>query len=134
LGKITLASFGTTSHVTGELFKMVSEASTCSTCQYRGSAPLVTDLTGGQVQTAFDNLPASIEHIRGRQAASARDDDRDTIRIAAGHSNVADVLPGFEASAWVAVGAPRNTLRKCRQAQHRSNVARRSQDQSAPLN
>ena len=65
VGKITLASFGfgTTSHVTGELFKMMSGINMLHV-PYRGSAPMVTDLIGGQVQTAFDNLPASIEQIR----------------------------------------------------------------------
>jgi len=62
-GKITLASFGTgsTSHVAGELFKLTAGVS-MQHVPYRGSAPLVTDLLSGQVQSAFDNLPASIEH------------------------------------------------------------------------
>ena len=110
VGKITLASFGfgTTSHVTGELFKMMSGIDMLHV-PYRGSAPMVTDLIGGQVQTAFDNLPASIEQIRaGKLQALAvttgtRSESLPDIPI------VADVLPGFEASAWVAVGAPRNT-------------------------
>ena len=110
VGKITLASFGfgTTSHVTGELFKMMSGIDMLHV-PYRGSAPMVTDLIGGQVQTAFDNLPASIEQIRaGKLRALAvttgtRSESLPDIPV------VADVLPGFEASAWVAVGAPRNT-------------------------
>src|SRR5437899_4083779 len=64
-GKVTTASFGTgsISHVAGELFKR-STGIEILHVPYRGSAPLVTDLIGGQVQSAFDNLPASIEHIR----------------------------------------------------------------------
>ena len=64
-GRLSLASFGvgSTSHVAGELFKMTAGVS-MQHVPYRGSAPLVTDLLGGQVQAAFDNLPASIEHIR----------------------------------------------------------------------
>src|SRR5262249_40258636 len=64
-GKITMASFGvgSTSHVAGELFKMMAGVDLLHV-PYRGSGPMLTDLVGGQVQMAFDNLPASIEHIR----------------------------------------------------------------------
>ena len=64
-GKVTSASFGTsmTSHLYGELLKL-TPASTWMHVPYRGATPMVTDLLGGQVQAAFDNLPASIEHIR----------------------------------------------------------------------
>jgi len=64
-GKISLASYGagTTSHVVGALFKMRAGIDMVHV-PYRGSAPMVTDLLGGQVQVAFDALPSSIEHIR----------------------------------------------------------------------
>ena len=64
-GKISLASFGsgTISQVAGELFQMTAGIEMVHV-PYRGSAPMVTDLLGGQVQAAVDNLPASIEHIR----------------------------------------------------------------------
>src|SRR5262249_45684237 len=64
-GKISLASFGsgTISQVSGELFQMTAGIQMVHV-PYRGSAPMVTDLLGGQVQAAVDNLPASIEHIR----------------------------------------------------------------------
>jgi tripartite-type tricarboxylate transporter receptor subunit TctC len=109
-GKITMASFGTgtTSHVAGELFKMMSGVNMLHV-PYRGSAPMVTDLLGGQVQAALDNLPASIEHIKaGKLRALA-------VTTAARSDNLPDIpavgefLPGFETSAWVTVGAPRNT-------------------------
>ena len=60
-----MASFGsgTISQVAGELFKMTAGIEMLHV-PYRGSAPMVTDLLGGQVQAAVDNLPASIEHIR----------------------------------------------------------------------
>jgi tripartite-type tricarboxylate transporter receptor subunit TctC len=109
-GKITMASFGTgtTSHVAGELFKMMSGANMLHV-PYRGSAPMVTDLVGGQVQAAFDNLPASIEHIKaGKLRALAvttavRWDSLPDI------PTVAEFLPDFETSAYVAIGLPRNT-------------------------
>ena len=109
-GKISLASFGvgSTSHVAGELFKMMAGVN-MTHVPYRGSTPLVTDLLGGQVQAAFDNLPASIEHIRaGRLRALA-------VSTAARAEQLPNVpalgefLPGFEASAWVGVAVPRNT-------------------------
>jgi tripartite-type tricarboxylate transporter receptor subunit TctC len=63
--RITMASFGTgtSSHLTGELFKMMTGVEMLHV-PYRGSAPMLIDLLSGQVQVAFDNLPASIEHIR----------------------------------------------------------------------
>ena len=109
-GKITLASFGTgsTSHVAGELFKLAAGVN-MQHVPYRGSAPLVTDLLAGQVQSAFDNLPASIEHIRSGKLRA----------LAVGTETRSDQLPnvptlgefisGFEASAFVAIGAPNNT-------------------------
>jgi tripartite-type tricarboxylate transporter receptor subunit TctC len=109
-GKMTMASYGTgtASHVAGELFKMMSGVDMLHV-PYRGSAPMVTGLIGGQVQAAFDNLPASIEHIKaGRLRALAvttatRSDTLPDI------PTVAEFLPGFETSAFVAVGAPKNT-------------------------
>jgi tripartite-type tricarboxylate transporter receptor subunit TctC len=109
-GKITLASFGTgsTSHVAGELFKLTAGVS-MQHVPYRGSAPLVTDLLSGQVQSAFDNLPASIEHIRsGKLRALAvgtqtRSDQLPNV------PTLGEFLPGFEASAFVAIGTPKNT-------------------------
>jgi tripartite-type tricarboxylate transporter receptor subunit TctC len=108
-GKITLASFGTgsTSHVAGEI-KLIAGIS-MQHVPYRGSAPLVTDLLSGQVQSAFDNLPASIEHIRsGKLRALAvgtqtRSDQLPNV------PTLGEFLPGFEASAFVAIGAPKNT-------------------------
>jgi tripartite-type tricarboxylate transporter receptor subunit TctC len=76
---------------------------------YRGSAPLVIDLLAGQVQAAFDNLPASIEHIRsGKLRALAvgtatRSDQLPNV------PTMGEFLPGFEASAFVAIGVPKNT-------------------------
>jgi tripartite-type tricarboxylate transporter receptor subunit TctC len=110
VGEITLASFGfgTISHVTGELFKMMSGINMLHV-PYRGSAPMVTDLIGGQVQTAFDNLPASIEQIRAGKLRALAVTSETRSESLPDIPTVADVLPGFEASAWVAIGAPRNT-------------------------
>jgi tripartite-type tricarboxylate transporter receptor subunit TctC len=109
-GKLNLASFGTgtISQMAGELFKMQAGVDMLHV-PYRGSAPLITDLLGGQVEAAFDNLPASVEHIRGGKlralavTTAARSDVLPDI------PTIGEFLPGFEASAWGAVGAPKNT-------------------------
>src|SRR6266545_963941 len=109
-GKVTLASFGTgtTSHVAGELFKMTAGV-TMLHVPYRGSAPLLTDLLSGQVQAAFDNLPASIEHIRAGKLRALAVGTAARAEVLPELPTVGEFLPGFEASAWVAVGAPKST-------------------------
>jgi tripartite-type tricarboxylate transporter receptor subunit TctC len=109
-GKINLASFGTgtTSHVTGELFKLRAGISMLHV-PYRGSAPMLIDLLGGQVEAAFDNLPASIEYIKAgklRPLAVTTPARSDALPDT---PTMGEFLPGFEASAWVGIGAPRNT-------------------------
>jgi tripartite-type tricarboxylate transporter receptor subunit TctC len=109
-GKIALASFGvgTTSHVAGELFKMTTGVNMLHV-PYRGSAPMVTDLIGGQVQAAVDNLPASIEHIRAGKLRALAVTTAARSEALPDIPTVAQYLPDFEASAWIALGAPRNT-------------------------
>jgi tripartite-type tricarboxylate transporter receptor subunit TctC len=109
-GKVSLASFGTgtTSHVAGELFKMMAGVR-MPHVPYRGSAPMVSDLLGGQVPAAFDNLPASIASIR---AGKLRPLAVTTAMRAETLPNIptqSEFLPGFEASAWNAIGVPTGT-------------------------
>ena len=108
--KITLGSFGTgsTSHVAGELFKLTTGIKMVHV-PYRGSAPLVTDLLGGQVQSAFDNLPASIEHIKSGKLRALAVSTATRSEQLPEVPTMGDFLPGFEASAFVAIGAPKNT-------------------------
>lgn len=109
-GKSDVASFGTgtASHLSAEMFKMMTGVQ-MQHVPYKGSAPMVTDLLGGQVQVAFDNLPASIEHIKaGRLRALA-------VTTAKRSETMPDVptlgefLPGYETSSWLAIGAPSRT-------------------------
>jgi len=109
-GKINLASFGTgtISHVAGILFKMEADIE-MTHVPYRGSAPLVTDLLSGQVQSAFDNLQSSIAHIKeGKLRALA-------VTTTTRSPSLPDVptlgefLPSYEANAWIGIGAPRGT-------------------------
>jgi tripartite-type tricarboxylate transporter receptor subunit TctC len=109
-GRISLASYGTgtISHVAGELFKMVTGVEMVHV-PYRGSAPLLPDLLGGQVQAAFDNLPASIEHIRAARLRPLAVTTALRSQALPDLPTVGEILPGYEASAWSAVGAPKNT-------------------------
>jgi tripartite-type tricarboxylate transporter receptor subunit TctC len=110
-GKISLGNYGigSTSHVVGELFKMRAGVNMVDV-SYRGGAPMLTDLLAGQIQVAFDGLSGpSIEYIRaGKLRALAVT----TISRSPALPNIptlAEFLPGFEASIWIAIGAPKNT-------------------------
>jgi len=109
-GKINMASAGngTGVHMAGELFKMMAGAEMVHV-PYRGGGPALTDLVAGQVQVMFPGTVASIEHIRaGRLRALAvttatRSDALPDI------PTMAEFVPGYEATAWFGVGAPKNT-------------------------
>jgi tripartite-type tricarboxylate transporter receptor subunit TctC len=109
-GRISMASFGTgsISHVASELFKIAVGVDMLHV-PYRGSAPMLTDLLGGQVQAAFDNLPASIEHIRAGKlralavTTAARSEALPQI------PSLGEFLPGYEASAFIGLAAPKGT-------------------------
>jgi tripartite-type tricarboxylate transporter receptor subunit TctC len=105
-----MASAGTGSgpHVAGELFKTLTGVNMVHV-PYRGDAPAITDLLGGQVQVYFSSLPGSIEYIRaGKLRALA-------VTTAARSEALPDVpflgefVPGYEASQWNGVCAPKNT-------------------------
>jgi tripartite-type tricarboxylate transporter receptor subunit TctC len=109
-GKLNMASGGngTSDHVCGELFKMMAGVN-LTLVPYRGGGPAVIDLIGGQVQLLFDPIPASIEFIRaGKLRALAvttatRSDALPDI------PTVGEFVPGYEASTWYGVCAPKNT-------------------------
>ena len=110
-GKITMASsgIGTGSHVTGELFKIMTADVTMLHVPYRGGAPAITDLLGGQVQAMFESIPSLIGHLQvGRLRALAvttavRADALPDI------PPIGDFLPGFEASFWAGLGVTAGT-------------------------
>jgi len=109
-GKVNMGSGtpGAAMHMSGELFKIMAGIDMVHVF-YRGAGPTLTDLLAGQVQVSFPTMPASIEYIRaGRLRALAvttatRSDALPDI------PTVGEFLPGYEASAWYGVGAPRNT-------------------------
>jgi tripartite-type tricarboxylate transporter receptor subunit TctC len=76
---------------------------------YRGGAPAITDLLGGQVQVFFSPLPEPTEHIKtGKLRALAVTTETRVVALA-DIPTMGDYLPGFEASGWTGIGAPRNT-------------------------
>jgi tripartite-type tricarboxylate transporter receptor subunit TctC len=109
-GKINMASGGngTSLHMTGELFKMMTKIDMVHV-PYRGEAPALADLLGGEVQVMFGNLPTSIAYIRAGRlrplavTTATRSDALPDI------PTVGEFVPGYEASGIVGVGAPRGT-------------------------
>ncbi len=109
-GKINMASSGngSTIHVSGELFKMMAGIDMVHV-PYRGGAPALTDMLGGQVQVMFDNLPTSIEYIRAGKLRPLAVTSATRSELLPEVPTVADFVPGYESSAWYGVGAPKNT-------------------------
>ena len=109
-GKINMASAGngTSVHVVGELFKMMTGVNMVHV-PYRGAAPALTDLLGGQVQVMFDTMPASIEYIRAGKLRALAVTTATRSEALPDIPTVGDFVPGYEASSWYGVGAPRNT-------------------------
>jgi tripartite-type tricarboxylate transporter receptor subunit TctC len=104
-GKVNYASGGngTAQHLAGELFKIMTGVDMVHV-PYRGDAPALTDLIGGQVQVMFGNMPSSIEHIRAGKLRPL------AVTTAARSEALPDLPPvGYEASTWQGLGAPGNT-------------------------
>ena len=109
-GKINIASgpIGGPTHVTAELFKMMT-GTDMLLVSYRGVAPAATDLLGGQVQVMFNSLPASIEYIKAGTLRALAVTSATRSETLPGIPTMGEFLPGFEASQWYGVGAPKNT-------------------------
>jgi tripartite-type tricarboxylate transporter receptor subunit TctC len=109
-GKVSMASFGagSVSHIAGELFKMTSGLDMVHV-PYRGSAPMITGLLGGQVTAAFDNLPASIEQITAGKLRALAVTTKARSEMLPDVPTISEFLPGFEVSAWTGIGAPQKT-------------------------
>jgi len=109
-GKVSFASAGNGSvaHVTGELFKMMTGVNMLH-IPYRGAAPALTDLLGGQVHVMFDNMPSSIEHIRAGRLRPLAVTSTTRLEELPDIPTMGEFVPGFETSAWGGIGAPKNT-------------------------
>jgi tripartite-type tricarboxylate transporter receptor subunit TctC len=109
-GKVNYASGGngTAQHLAGELFKMMTGVDMVHV-PYRGDAPALTDLIGGQVQVMFGNMPSSIEHVRAGKLRALAVTTAARSEALPDLPPVGDFVPGYEASTWQGLGAPGNT-------------------------
>jgi tripartite-type tricarboxylate transporter receptor subunit TctC len=109
-GKVNMASSGngTSVHLSGEMFMMMS-GTKMQHVPYRGAAPAITDMLGGQVQLIFDNMPSIIQHVRAGSLRALAVTTATRSSQLPDVPTVADTVPGYEASALFGMGAPKNT-------------------------
>jgi tripartite-type tricarboxylate transporter receptor subunit TctC len=109
-GKVNMASAGSgnPNHLAGELFKMMTRVDMLHV-PYRGDAPAITDLIGGRVQVYFGTMGSSIEYIRAGKLRPLAVTTATRLEVLPDIPTVGDFLPGFEASAWQGLVAPKNT-------------------------
>ena len=109
-GKISYASagIGTPQHVSAELFKLMTGVEMVHV-PYRGAAPALTDMIGGQVQVMIDTTPASMQHIRSGRVRALAVTTATRADVLPDLPTVAEFLPGYEATSWFGIGVTRNT-------------------------
>jgi tripartite-type tricarboxylate transporter receptor subunit TctC len=109
-GKVNMASSGngTSVHMSGELFMEMTGAK-MTHVPYRGSNPALTDIMGGQVQVLFDNMPSSIELIKGGKIRALAVTTEKRASYFPDLPTVAETVPGYEASAWFGMGVKAGT-------------------------
>ena len=109
-GKLTIASgdVGTPSHLAGQLFKMMTGVDMVHV-PYRGVAPALTDLLGGQVQVTFASMPSSIAYIRAGNLRLLAVTTATRSELLPDVPTVGEFVPGYEASGWYGIGAPKGT-------------------------
>jgi tripartite-type tricarboxylate transporter receptor subunit TctC len=109
-GKLSMASggIGSAGHISGELFKMMTGIN-IGHVPYRGGGPALTDLLAGQVQVYFSPMPAAIEYIKAGKLRALAVTTAARSEALPDIATVAEFVPGYEASTWVGVGAPKAT-------------------------
>jgi tripartite-type tricarboxylate transporter receptor subunit TctC len=109
-GKVTMASSGngTSPHIAGELFKMMVGVNMVHV-PYRGAGPALTDLLGGQVQVMFPTMSSSLAYIKDGKLRPLALTTSTRSEVLPDVPTVGDSVPGYEASTWYGVGAPKNT-------------------------
>ena len=110
LGKINMASGGngTPSHMSGELLRMMAGVDLVHV-PYRGLGPALTDLLGGQVQVMFGGTTASIPYTRAGKLRALAVTTTARSELLPDVPTLGDFVPGYEASQWYGIGAPKNT-------------------------
>jgi tripartite-type tricarboxylate transporter receptor subunit TctC len=108
-GKINMASagIGNTTHVAGELFMMLT-GTKFTHVPYRGGAPAVADLIGGQVQVYFDGISGSLEHVRSGKLRALGVTTAQRADVLPDVPSIAEFVPGYEAGGWYGIGAPKD--------------------------
>jgi tripartite-type tricarboxylate transporter receptor subunit TctC len=109
-GKLNMGSggIGAAQHVAGELFKMMTGVNMVHV-PYRGGAPAVADLLGGQLQVMFDVMLESIEYVRAGKLRPLAVTTALPSAALPQLPTVSEFVPGYEASQWYGIGAPKNT-------------------------
>jgi tripartite-type tricarboxylate transporter receptor subunit TctC len=109
-GKLTMASpgNGSSGHISGELFKMMTGVDMLHV-PYRGGAPALTDLIAGQVQVLFNPMPSMIEYVRAGTLRALAVTTATRAEVLPNIPTVSEFVPGYEASTWFGVGAPKGT-------------------------
>jgi tripartite-type tricarboxylate transporter receptor subunit TctC len=109
-GKLNMASSGngSTIHVSGELFKMMTGVDMIHV-PYRGGALALTDMIGGQVQVMFDNIPTAAEFVRSGKLRGLAVTGATRSEVLPELPTVAEFVPGYEATSWYGLGAPKGT-------------------------
>jgi tripartite-type tricarboxylate transporter receptor subunit TctC len=109
-GKITMATAGngSPSHLAGELFKMMAGVDLLHV-PYRGDAPALTDAIAGQVGVIFSPLTVAAEHVKAGKLRALAVTTETRSEVLPGLPAVAETIPGYEASGWAGVGAPKQT-------------------------
>jgi tripartite-type tricarboxylate transporter receptor subunit TctC len=109
-GKINMASPGTGTgpHIAGELFKMMAGVDMVH-MPYRGAGPALTDLLGGQVQITFASMPSSVGYVRTGKLRALANTAATRSEALPDVPTVSEFVPGYEASGWFGIGAPKNT-------------------------
>jgi tripartite-type tricarboxylate transporter receptor subunit TctC len=109
-GKLNFASggAGTVSHLAGELFKMMAGVNMVHV-PYRGAPPALTEMLGGEMQLMFVTVPEAIEHIQAGKLRPLAVTMATRLEALPDVPPLRDYLPGYEASGWSGLGAPKNT-------------------------
>jgi tripartite-type tricarboxylate transporter receptor subunit TctC len=109
-GKINWASSGngTSVHMSGEMFKMMTGCDMLH-IPFKGAGPAIAELIPGRVHVLFDNLPSSINHIKGGRLRALAVTTKEPDAALPGIPTVAETVPGYEATAWFGIGVPKGT-------------------------